>query len=112
LEAILSSQDKYRLPIASISEYRSYPVAHVFQLDVAEKPQTSVKTLPGADRVGLLVANTFRGQLVDPMRRNQAHFGQCVAIASTTDIAKIIRPWSLPDIEATRAAVLSWIRKL
>jgi hypothetical protein len=118
LEAILPSQDKYRLPIASISEYRSYPVGHVFQLGIAAKPpvstqtQTAIQTLPGADRVGLLVANTFRGQLVEPMRRNQAHFSQCVAIASTTDIAKITRPWSLPDIEATRAAVLSWVRKL
>jgi hypothetical protein len=112
LQRVLPEQDKYKLPIAGTAEYRSYPLSHIFLLGVSETPHTAITALHGKEGLIALVANTFRGQLVDPMRQNRTHFDQCIATASTARISAIARPWSLSNMEATCAAVETAVRTL
>ncbi len=106
LEHVLPTLDKYRLPIAATAFYRAYPLGKLFCLAMGAKAvPASVEPLGGADAGSVLIANTFRGQLVVPMGRSQDHFDQCVAVARQTGVERLSRPWSLDDVDAGCARV-------
>ena len=106
LERVLPSLDKYRLPIANAAAYRACPVGTIFRLaSSATCRSAEILRLSGADAVGLLVANTFRGQLVVPMTRQRAHFDACVGLARAIPVAELTRPWAISGIDDICAVV-------
>jgi hypothetical protein len=112
LQAVLPGQDKYKLPIAEAASYHSYSLGHVFLLRVSKAPETTITTLRHNEGLSALVTNTFRGQLVDPMRQNRSHFDQCILTASKAKVRAITRPWSLSHVDATCDAIDAEIKTL
>jgi hypothetical protein len=110
LQPVLPALDKYKLPIAETVGYHGHRVAHIFLLSVSERQQLAITHLQGTDGLAALVANTFRGQLVGPMKRDQRHFTQCVAIAASIKLHRLSYPWSLADIESTCQVIEATVR--
>jgi HPr Serine kinase C-terminal domain len=110
LEPVLVDLDKYKLPSSESGDYRSYPLGQVFLLAVSEQPKPETSKLTGVEGLSALVANTFRGQLVQPMGLNRRHFGHCTAVGTTATIHRLSRPWSLAQMDATCDAVEAAIR--
>ena len=100
LEQVLPMLDKYRLPITTLGGYRSVPLGGVFALAASDaRAGTAFTSMGGAEAASLLIANTFRGQLVRPMKRLRAHFDQCVAVAASVEVRQLERPWDLARID-------------
>ncbi len=103
LEQVLPTLDKYRLPVAGLADYCPLPLDGVFAL--AKGSEATLVPVGGADAAALLIANTFRGQLVGPMQRQRVHFDQCVGVASGVDFARLERSWSLARIDDSCAQI-------
>lgn len=103
LEQVLPTLDKYRLPVAGLAEYRPLPLGGVFAL--AKGSEAALAPVSGADAAALLIANTFRGQLVGPMQRQRVHFDQCLAVASGVRFARLERSWNLALIDDSCAQI-------
>lgn len=97
LEQVLPTLDKYRLPVTALAEYRAVLLGGVFALAVGT--EAVIAPIRGSDAAALLIANTFRGQLVGPMQRQRAHFDQCVAVASQVSVERLERSWNLKRID-------------
>jgi len=106
LEQVLQVLDKYRMPIKTLAPYRPHLLSKLFCLAKAPAHEDPSETLlGGAEAAGFLIANTFRGQLVPPMQRSSAHFAQCMDVARSTRIQRLLRPWSLDRMGDTSALI-------
>jgi hypothetical protein len=110
LQPVLATLDKYKLPMRGAAKYQRYQLSHIFSLGVFEQQQPTAQILRGGEGLSALVANTFRGQLVNPMLQDKRHFDQCINTRSHASVYKLARPWSLPDIEASCKTVESVVR--
>ncbi len=102
LEPVLVDMDKYRVPVDAPADDRAVDLAAVVLLDWGE--DFTITPLPGAEAVGALVANTFRGQLVVPMGRQAAHWRQCLDLFGAAGVYRIVRPRALDQLD--RASIL------
>ncbi|MEG8026156.1 hypothetical protein QP162_20590 [Sphingomonas aurantiaca] len=107
LEPVLVDMDKYRVPVDAPADDRAVDLAAVVLLDWGE--DFAISPLPGAEAVGALVANTFRGQLVVPMGRQAAHWRQCLDLFGAAGVYRIVRPRALdqarPGVDPYRTPV-------
>ena len=108
LEQVLPTLDKYRLPVTGLAEYRAIPLGGIFAL--AKGNDASIDPMSGAEATALLIANTFRGQLVGPMQRQRAHFDQCVAVVSGVPVERLQRSWNLARIDDCNALIERRVR--
>jgi hypothetical protein len=106
LEQVLPTLDKYRLPVAATAQYEPYALETIFGLAAGQDgTAATIVPLGGAEAATLLIANTFRGQLVVSMERSRAHFDQIMAIARDARIERLTRPWSIDALSASCTAV-------
>lgn len=105
LEAIAAQLDKYHWPAAGPVDDVTLPLAAVVALDWSAD-KVGVTPLGGAEAVGVLVINTFRGALVEPMGIGPAHLARCAAVARSIRVMRLTRPRDLSAIGATVDAVL------
>jgi hypothetical protein len=106
LEQVLPTLDKYRLPVATTARYAPYPLGGIVCL--AAGPDASEATfgpLAGAETAAVLIANSFRGQLIKPMGRSRTHFEQVTAVARTTGVHRLTRPWAIDQLATSCALV-------
>ncbi len=90
LEPVLADMDKYRVPVDAPAEDRVFDLAAVVLLGWGKEP--AIAPLPGAEAVGALIANTFRGQFVAPMGRQAAHWRQCLDLFNAVGVHRLVRP--------------------
>ncbi|NTS66783.1 hypothetical protein HRV97_16710 [Sphingomonas sp. HHU CXW] len=102
-EPVLQTMDKYRVPIDALADDRAFDLAAVIRLDWGDA--SALTPLNGAEGVGVLVANTFRGQLVGPMARGPEHWRQCVELFAGSDVLGLTRPRALDRLEEASALV-------
>lgn len=103
-EPVLATLDKYRVPVDVAADDRALDLAAVVRLDWGE--ETVLESLPGAEAVGVLVANTFRGQLVAAMGRESQHWHQCVEVFQAASVLRLARPVALDRLDAASQLVL------
>ena len=108
LEPIAARQDKYHWPASGTVEDMTLPLAAIVTLDWGD--EVAVTRLNGADAVGALVSNTFRGVLVEPMGIAAAHLLRCATVARAVPVLRLTRPRDLADLGATVDAVLVALR--
>jgi hypothetical protein len=106
LEQVLPTLDKYRLPIAATAAYERYLLGGIVCLIAgSEKTAAALEPLTGAEAAAILIANSFRGQLIKPMARSLAHFEQVTAIARITGVQRLSRPWAINQLATSCALV-------
>ncbi|MBC3941261.1 hypothetical protein [Sphingomonas albertensis] len=103
LEPVLADMDKYRVPVDAPTGDRVFDLAAVVLLGWGEEP--AIASLPGAEAVGALIANTFRGQLVAPMGRQAAHWRQCLDLFNAAGVHRLVRPRALDRLAEASALV-------
>lgn len=107
LEPVLVDMDKYRVPLdasaGAMDAGCAVTLAAVVLLDWGD--DLTITALPGAEAVGALVANTFRGQLVAPMGRQAAHWRQCLDLFGGAGVYRLVRPRALDRLDAVSALV-------
>lgn len=106
LEPIAARLDKYHWPGSSIVDDVTLPLAAVVALDWSAGG-IAIASLKGAEAVGALVMNTFRGALVEPMGVGPAHLARCAAVARSARMMRLARPRDLAAVGATVDSILA-----
>lgn len=106
LEPIAARHDKYHWPAPGPADDVTLPLAAIVTLDWSSD-DIAVASLAGAEAVGALVSNTFRGVLVEPMGIGAAHLARCAAVARAVPVMRLTRPRDLAALGATVDAVLA-----
>jgi HPr Serine kinase C-terminal domain len=110
LRPVLAGMDKYLRPVEGLAPFSSYRLGHVIKLTTVYESQVTMTPLTGSSGAAMLVANSFRGQLMRPMQRERPHFAQCTALANAAQIWTLARCWSHQEMTATCAAVEEAVR--
>ncbi len=110
LRPVLAEMDKYMRPVAVLAPFLAHDLGHIVKLTVAADANVTMTPLRGSSGAAILIANSFRGQLVSPMERSRAHFDQCTMLANTAQIWALARPWSHQAMTAACVAVEGAIR--
>ena len=103
-DRVAASADKVFHRPAQLASDHPVRLDMVAQLAVRDGPAQLV-SLTSSDGVALLVANTFRGQLVPALGLSGAHWQRCVAIARGVTFTRLERAWSTSGIAGSVAAI-------
>lgn len=110
LHRVLPALDKYMLPMEEPAPGAPVALDAVMLLDRGEA--VAITDLPGAVAASALIANTFRGELVAPMRRAAAHFAQCMTLARHPGVRRLVRPWALDGLDDAAQAIERYMAAL
>lgn len=110
LRQVLGTMDKYLRPAESLAANVGHPLGHVVLLELAHDGQPVITPLIGSGGTTALVANTFRGQLVQPMAQERVHFERCVRLANTSQLWTLSRPWAHDAMDAACALIEQAVR--
>lgn len=105
LEPIAASLEKYHWPATAAIDDVTLPLAAIVALDWSDD-DIDITSLSGAEAIGVVVRNTFRGVLVERMGTGPAHLTRCAAVARSARVMRLVRPRDLTAIDATVDAVL------
>lgn len=109
LERIHDDLDKYQLGLPARPDQAAVPLAAVIRLSRAGEQPAGLRQLRGRAAVQLLMAETYRPQVVTALNLKQAHFGHCVSIAAAVAVLDWTRKWGH---EVFKAEVEQLIRQL
>ena len=89
------------------------PLRAIYALEtVADEAGVGGEAISGADAVAALMANSYRGDLLELSGNRAWHFEQCLRLARTVPIFRWRRRWGHEHGEADTAALLAHARGL
>lgn len=91
LTPVVGGLDKYQWPAVAVAVDLDHPLAAIYRLSTVETGPTEIVRLQGVAAVKVVMDNTFRGQLVEPMGRTAAHWTQCLAVTRKTPVFEFRR---------------------
>jgi hypothetical protein len=100
-ELSFDDMDKYNVPIGQ-QVRESVPLHHVYVLEKAaeDAAEGGVRELTGVEAVDALVANTYRGAYLAPMRGTGQHLMTCVRLAKRIRVFAAARLWGYDRFDA------------
>ncbi|MDK9709539.1 MAG: hypothetical protein OEL83_21080 [Desulforhopalus sp.] len=95
LKCIRGSQglEKYLLPVEHAQD-APVPLGMVYGIEAAEVEAIQILPLKGAEKINLLLANTYRFEFLQGQGRTAFHFQQCADIGTKIAVYRIIRPFN------------------
>lgn len=109
LERIHDDMDKYQLGLPASPDQAPVPLAAVIRLVRGGEQPAGLLRLRGRAAVQLLMAETYRPQVVSALNLQEAHFGHCVSVAAAVAVLDWTRKWGH---EVFQAEVEQLIRQL
>jgi hypothetical protein len=102
--------DKFHLPADDVKT--SVPLARLYLLGVDPAAGSGeYQPLKGAMAASSLIANTYRVEYLDSANRRDAHFRDCVRLASAIDVVWLMRESDPARLPATAAAIVHAVRQ-
>jgi hypothetical protein len=82
---------KYFLPVDSLHKI-PVPLKSVFVLETTNTDKMEVTALKGKEKIEPIINNTYRLRFLNGLGGKKEHFRQCAAVASKTNVYKVLRP--------------------
>ena len=102
--------EKFHLPADDVQT--SIPLARLFVLDTdAAAGDGEYAPLRGQVAAAALIANTYRVEYLDAAKRRDAHFRDCIRLASAIDVVWLRREAGAERLPATAAAIMRELRQ-
>jgi hypothetical protein len=99
-ELSFDDMDKYNVPTLGADAPDSAPLDHLYLLERAgEGAPAAIEALGGAAAVGVLSANSYRGQYARLMGKSGPHLMACAALAKAVPLFRAPRLWGLDRLE-------------
>ena len=112
-EPAFDDREKYNVPTEAITGRGTVPVDHFYLLEKAETPQdAAIARLTGAEAVGALVGNTYRGGYLRMMGTTAQHLFACTRLARSVPVFSAKRFWSLDAFDAEAEKLEAHARRL
>ncbi len=87
LEPVMEGQDKYYVPVTSVSDHRPLPLKRIYVLDNADAPEDAgITRVIGASAINAVITQTYRRGIADKMGTRQRHFRQGAAMLKSVGI--------------------------
>ena len=83
--------DKYFLPVDPVHK-SPVLLKSVFVLEAAKSDAIEISRLTGAEKINFIIKNTYRLQFLNGLGGKKEHFKQCAAVASRTNVHRVVRP--------------------
>jgi hypothetical protein len=83
--------DKYFLPVESIHD-QPILLKSVFVLETTNEDRMEIIALKGKEKINPIIKNTYRLWYLNGLGGKEDHFRQCAAVASYTNVHKVVRP--------------------
>lgn len=83
--------DKYFLPVDPVHK-SPVLLKSVFVLEAAKSDEINITRLTGAEKINFIIKNTYRLQFLNGLGGKEEHFRQCAAVASRTNVYRVVRP--------------------
>ena len=96
----LSGSDKFHLMLHETFRRQPLPLRRLYDLeqgDALSAPQIEPVTRHQA--IGLLIANTYRPEMIRRVGDAKAHLRQCAQVANAIDVFRYVRPWRLDRLD-------------
>jgi hypothetical protein len=101
--------EKFHLPADDVQT--SIPLARLFVLGTdCDAGDGEYAPLRGREAAGALIANTYRVEYLDAANRRDAHFRDCIRLASAIDVVWLKREPGSERLPATAAAIMQELR--
>jgi hypothetical protein len=102
--------NKFHLPADDVKT--SVPLAQLYLLGVDPAAGSGeYQPLKGAMAASSLIANTYRVEYLDAANRRDAHFRDCIRLASAIDVVWLTRESDPARLPATAAAIVHALRQ-
>lgn len=106
LDQAIEGMDKYHVPIVRAAPPKPIPFRQLYRLSRAEANEpSSVSRLRGSQAMAAVMAQTYRGIYLAPMRLRQRHFELCAAFLAHAEVYAASRAWGY-DVFAREAGSL------
>jgi hypothetical protein len=104
LDLAIEGLDKYHVPLAARSRREPAPLARLYVLGrAAEGAAGAISRLHGAQAMGAVLEQSYRGQYLAPLGLAQRHFGQCAALLAQVEVYAASRAWGYDLFEREAA---------
>jgi hypothetical protein len=101
--------EKFHLPADGVQT--SIPLARLFVLGTdCDAGDGEYAPLRGREAAGALIANTYRVEYLDAANRRDAHFRDCIRLASAIDVVWLKREPGSARLPATAATIMQELR--
>lgn len=94
LERIPGIRDKYHVPSSDQFIAESRKLHALFELSTHSGSQVELEEVVGAEKLAVIIRNTYRFQFIEASGIEVEHFQQCSKIATTIRVYKLKRPKS------------------
>jgi hypothetical protein len=92
LRKVIDDYEKYRVPVTDRFIDKPMPLRAVIKIEVGESDEVHFFPLNGAEKLEVLIEQTYRFFLVEDLGLTASHFLQCHSIAKQIEVYRLIRP--------------------
>jgi hypothetical protein len=104
LDLAMDGADKYNVPIAVAGPARPIPFHRLYVLNRAEAgDEGHIERLRGQEALRAVMAQTYRGTYLAPMRLTSRHFALCATLLKSARIYSASRAWGFDIFEREAA---------
>jgi hypothetical protein len=103
--------EKFHVPTgASQKPPRPVPLAQICLLNRDDASDQTFEVLQGVAALDAMMANTYRGGLVDLLGATERHLADCLALVRTVPVMRITRPWDAARFDELAQEIEAQVR--
>jgi hypothetical protein len=103
LQAVASDVAKYHVPLGHAARAGSLDpcrLERIYLLDrSASGPAASITQVKGSEAARGVLANAYRWELGQMIQQPRAQFDQCIAVARSTSVFRVVRNWGMEKFD-------------
>ena len=85
-------RDKYSIPTNGSFWGKSVPLKSIFEINVVENEQVSIKQLFGGDKLRVILRNIYRIETINYAALDSDYFKKCIVLSNKISVFRINRP--------------------
>jgi hypothetical protein len=103
---VMADMDKYAVPVQHMFCPASLPLAGICEIKPGPYAAVSLNRLHAAEKLAVLINNTYRVKRLAGLGRQEDHFRQCAKTAGQIEVFRLCRPEGVFSIDEQKRLVL------
>lgn len=91
--------DKYAVPVHAGFYRQPVPLAAIYEIRVGPADHIKINLLKGADKLAVLLNQTYRGELLEGLGLKTVHFNKCVDMTRHLSVFRLTRPAYMSSLD-------------
>lgn len=108
LERVMDSEPKYQVPCDDRFFSQPLKVGSIYELSVWDEGAVKIMPFMGAQKTSVILTHTYGRYLANGLDISQAFFDQCIDLARSTDVYRVLRPRNRFSADEMADAILEF----